>query len=286
MISQSGDGQFHAARSPRLVRRAAGAALLLAIMMMAMMIASRSPVIQPQDGGAKAPPAAAARRSVLITGANRGLGLEFARQYHAAGWNVIATARDPEEAKDLKALGSDVHIEKLDVADSASVSSLAQRLKDQPIDLLINNAGISGMSGKLAEIKLQEFERVMQVNALGPVRVTQALLPNLQAGKGKMIVNITSGLGSIEQNRGGGFYGYRESKAALNMFTRSIAAELKDGGFICIVMSPGWVQTDMGGPGAQLTPGQSITGMRKVIDALKPEDSGKFWSYDGKTLPW
>jgi NAD(P)-dependent dehydrogenase (short-subunit alcohol dehydrogenase family) len=286
MFNQSADRWFHAARSPRLVGRGAGAALLAILIMVMMMVASRSPVVQPQDSGDKAPAAAAVKRSVLITGANRGLGLEFARQYHEPGWNVIATAREPEEAKDLKALGGDVHIEKLDVADSASVTALAQRLKDQPIDLLINNAGVSGAGGKLAETKIEDFERVMQVNALGPVRVTQALLPNLQAGKGKMIVNITSGLGSIEQNRGGGFYGYRESKAALNMFTRSVAAELKDDGFICIVMSPGWVQTDMGGPGAQLTPEQSITGMRKVMDALKPEDTGKFWSYDGKTLPW
>jgi len=116
--------------------------------------------------------------------------------------------------------------------------------------------------------------------------VTLALLPNLRAGRGKTIVGISSGLGSIEWNRNGGFYGYRESKAALDMFMRSLAADLKGDGFICIAIIPGWVKTDMGGPEAPLTPEQSVGGMRKVIDGLKPEDSGKFWSHDGTNVPW
>jgi NAD(P)-dependent dehydrogenase (short-subunit alcohol dehydrogenase family) len=111
-------------------------------------------------------------------------------------------------------------------------------------------------------------------------------MPNLRTGTGKIIVSISSGLGSISQNTRGGNYGYRESKAALNMFMRTLAAELRDDGFICIAMSPGWVQTDMGGPNAQLTPQQSITGMRKVIDGLTPQSSGKFWDHDGQEVPW
>jgi NAD(P)-dependent dehydrogenase (short-subunit alcohol dehydrogenase family) len=232
------------------------------------------------------PSADGAKRTVLVTGANRGLGLEFAKQYHAAGWTVIATAREPNGADDLRAIGKDVRIEALDVADPASVAALAAALKDMPIDLLINNAGISGGGRKLEEINPDEYERVLQVNTIGPMRVTQSLLPNLKAGKGRMIVSISSGLGSIAQNTRGVNYGYRESKAALNMFMRTMAAELKDDGFICIAMSPGWVQTDMGGPNAQLTPEQSITGMRKVMDGLKPEDSGKFWNYTGEIVPW
>lgn len=227
-----------------------------------------------------------AKRTVLITGANRGLGLEFAKQYHAAGWNVIGTAREPEAAKELKALGDGVRIVQLDVASSDSVAALAKLLGQQPIDLLINNAGIGAGGRKLEEVKIDEFANVLQVNAIGPVRVTQALLPNLRAGTGKMIVSISSGLGSITNNKGGGYYGYRESKAALDMFMRSIAAELKDEGFICIAMSPGWVKTDMGGANAQLTPEQSITGMRKVIDGLKPDDTGTFWNHEGTNLPW
>ncbi|MBC8109050.1 MAG: SDR family oxidoreductase [Anaerolineae bacterium] len=229
------------------------------------------------------------RRTVLITGANRGIGLGFAREYHAAGWNVIATARDPDAAKDLKKIGDDVRIVKLDVTTADSVEAMARTLKDQPIDLLINNAaiGISGASASsVSTLKADEFARLLEVNAVGPVRVTQALLPNLRAGKGKMIVGLSSGLGSITGNEGGGYYGYRESKAAIGMFMRSLAAELKDDGFTCIAIDPGWVKTDMGGPGAQLTVDQSVGGMRKVLDALKPADTGKFYRYDGSTLPW
>jgi NAD(P)-dependent dehydrogenase (short-subunit alcohol dehydrogenase family) len=252
---------------------------------LAAMIVSAAQEAKPAPGAAG--PSVAAKRTVLITGANRGLGLEFAKQYHAAGWTVIATAREPAAAADLKSLGSSVTIESLDVADAKSVDALAQRLKDHPIDLLINNAGVSGNGGgKLQDVKPQDYAHVMEVNAIGPMRVTRALLANLRAGAGRTVVSISSGLGSIEMNTGGGYYGYRESKAALNMFMRTIAAELRSEGFICIAMSPGWVKTDMGGPNAELTPEQSIAGMRKVIDALKPEDSGKFWSHKGTTVPW
>jgi NAD(P)-dependent dehydrogenase (short-subunit alcohol dehydrogenase family) len=224
-------------------------------------------------------------RTVLVTGANRGLGFEFAKQYHAAGWNVVGTAREPEEAKELKALG--VRVEALDVASGESVAALAQRLSGVPIDLLINNAGVSSVKAKsLEDVKLDEYARVIEVNAIGPVRVTQALLPNLRAGKGKRVVSISSGLGSTTDNSSGGYWAYRESKTALNMFMRSLAAELRSAGFICIAMSPGWVKTDMGGPGAPLEPEASIAGMRKVIDGLKPEDTGKFFSYDGSTVAW
>src|SRR5262249_12600312 len=138
----------------------------------------------------------------------------------------------------------------------------------------INNAGVGvGLTGGsgLAAVKIDEFEQVLRVNLVGPLRVTQAVLPNLRAGKGKTVGNISSGLGSIVWNNGGGFYGYRESKAALDIFSRTLAAELKKDGFICIAMIPGWVKTDMGGPNAELTPEQSVSGMRKVIEGLKPE---------------
>lgn len=234
-------------------------------------------------------PMASETKVVLITGANRGLGLEFAKEYCDAGWTVFATAREPDKADELLKLGERVHVVQLDVTDAASVAALAKSLEKQPIDLLINNAG-AGVSidggPRLEQLKMADFERLMQVNAFGPVRVTQALLPNLRAGKGKTIVGITSGLGSITWNTAGGFYGYRESKAALDMFLRTIAAELKPEGFICVAMMPGWVKTDMGGPNATLTPEESVTGMRKVFDRLKPADSGKLWNYDGTTAPW
>jgi len=222
--------------------------------------------------------------TVLITGANRGLGLEFARQYSAAGWKVIGTARRPDSASDLKAL--DVRVMQLDVTDQESVDRLASDLGNQSIDLLINNAGIFPMAATLPEIDFDNITRTLAVNTIGPMRVTRALLPNLRRGDAKKIVNITSNLGSIADNTDGKFYGYRESKAALNMFTRSLAAELRDDGFICIVMNPGWVQTDMGGANAPLQAPESITGMRAVIDRLTPADSGTFWTHEGEQMPW
>lgn len=223
-------------------------------------------------------------QTVLITGANRGLGLEFARQYSEAGWHVIGTSRRPESATELKTL--EARVVQLDVTDAASVERLAATLEGVPIDLLINNAGIFPMATTVPEIDFDDIARTLAVNTVGPMRVTQALLPNLRAGSAKIIVNITSNLGSIENNTSGRFYGYRESKAALNMFTRSLAAELREEGFICIVMNPGWVQTDMGGPQAPLEAPESIKGIRAVIDRLTPADSGTYWGYDGKQLPW
>lgn len=225
-----------------------------------------------------------APRTVLITGANRGLGLEFARQYAAAGWNVIGTARRPETAEELRSL--EVRVVQLDVTDPESIDRMGRELGRQPIDLLINNAGIFPRVSRLDETDFGDVSRTLEVNTIGPMRVTRALLPNLHAGRGKKVVSITSGLGSIAENTGGRYYGYRESKAALNMFTRSLAAELRSEGFTCVVMSPGWVRTDMGGPNARLSPAQSISGMRAVIDRLTPADSGTFWNHDGSTLRW
>jgi len=224
------------------------------------------------------------KRTVLVTGANRGLGLEFARQYAAAGWQVIGTARRPDAATDLRAL--EVRVMQLDVTDDTSVDRLVHDLANQPIDLLINNAGVAMGGETFADTKFDEVERTLAVNTIGPMRVTRALLPNLRRGKAKQIVSITSGLGSIAENEIGRFYGYRESKAALNMFVRSLAANLRDEGFICVVMSPGWVKTDMGGPEAPLAPSESIKGMREVIDRLTTKDTGQFWAYDGKQRKW
>jgi NAD(P)-dependent dehydrogenase (short-subunit alcohol dehydrogenase family) len=222
--------------------------------------------------------------TVLITGANRGLGLEFARQYKQAGWRVIGTARNPGEAQELEALGATVM--QLDVASQQSVDDLAAALGDEPIDLLINNAGIFPRVGKITEIDFDDYSLTLAVNTLGPVRVTRALLPNLRRGQLKMIAGLSSNLGSIGENERGSFYGYRESKAALNMFTRTLAAELGPEGFVCIVLTPGWVQTDMGGPNATLTPAESIAGMKAVLDKLTPADNGTFWSYNGSQVPW
>jgi NAD(P)-dependent dehydrogenase (short-subunit alcohol dehydrogenase family) len=228
--------------------------------------------------------AAADARTVLVTGANRGLGLEFARQYREAGWWVIGTARNPDDAEELRAL--DVQVVQLDVADQASVDRMAAELEGRPIDLLINNAGIFPRVGKIDEIDFDDYNRTLAVNTLGPVRVTRALLPNLRQGNLKVIAGLSSNLGSIAENKRGSFYGYRESKAALNMFTKTLAAELGPEGFTCVVLTPGWVQTDMGGPDAPLQPSESVSGMRAALAELTPEDNGTFWSYDGSQMPW
>ena len=227
---------------------------------------------------------AGSSRTVLVTGANRGLGLEFARQYAEAGWKVIGTARKPEQAAELEALGA--RVVQLDVADQGSVDRMATELADQPIDLLINNAGIFPRVGKIDEIDFDDYSRTLAVNTVGPVRVTRALLPNLRQGELRIIAGLSSNLGSIAENERGNFYGYRESKAALNMFTKTLAAELGPEGFTCVVLTPGWVQTDMGGPNAPLQPADSISGMKAVLDKLTPADNGSFWSYDGSQMPW
>jgi NAD(P)-dependent dehydrogenase (short-subunit alcohol dehydrogenase family) len=221
---------------------------------------------------------------VLITGANRGIGLELARQYSADGWQVIGTARRPEAADDLRDL--DVTVVQLDVTDQASVEQLAEDLQGRPIDVLINNAGILSMTPSISEINFEEFNQLMAVNAVGPIRVTQALLPNLRAGKMKKIINTSSVAGSIAGKTRGGPYGYSESKAALNMFTRSLAGELKADGFICIVIHPGWVQTDMGGANAAVTVQNSASGIRNVVANLTAKDNGEFLTFEGQQLPW
>jgi NAD(P)-dependent dehydrogenase (short-subunit alcohol dehydrogenase family) len=230
------------------------------------------------DAGMAAPP------TVVITGANRGLGLEFAKQLGARGYHVIGTARSPETATELKATGASV--EQLDVAESASVRAFAERLGDQPIDILINNAGILVSEGGIEEIDVDSIARSYEVNSLGPMRVTQALLPNLRSGTRKLVVQISSTMGSIARNDGGGYYAYRSSKAALNMLNRSLAHELEDEGFVCVVLHPGWVKTDMGGPNARIEPQESIAGMLKVIDGLNAEKNGRFYNFRGEELPW
>jgi NAD(P)-dependent dehydrogenase (short-subunit alcohol dehydrogenase family) len=221
---------------------------------------------------------------VLVTGANRGLGLEFVQQLQAKGYEVIGTARSPQKATELKATGA--RVEQLDVADAASVAALAGRLGDTPIDILINNAGmLNRADSTMDSLDFDMMERSFQVNSLGPLRVTQALLPNLNAGKGKTVVSITSRLGSIELSTGG-LYSYRASKTALNQINKIMSSELTPQGFTCVVMHPGWVQTDMGGPNATLTKTESIAGMLGVIENLTTESTGKFFNYDGTELPW
>ncbi len=220
----------------------------------------------------------------VVTGASRGIGLEFARQLAERGERVIATARKPEKATAL--VGLPLRVEPLDVSDAGSVSEFARRLEGTPVDVLIHNAGIGSAGPGIEGLDMEEIERYFSVNSVGPLRITQALLPNLRAGARKLIVGISSGLASLERNNDGGWYGYRAAKAALNMFLRTLAAELRSEGFLCVLLDPGWVRTDMGGPGAPTSPKQSVRAMLKVMDRLSPSENGRFFNSRGKEVSW
>ena len=229
--------------------------------------------------------------TVLITGANRGLGLEFARQYAAEGWQVLAACRAPEAATDLQGLaaesGGRIRVLEMNVTDTASVRAAAATLKGEAIDLLLNNAGVGGPPGQqLGNLDYAAWARVLDANTLGPMRVVEALLENVAQGKLKRIVTVTSAMGSIEDNASGGRYAYRSSKAAVNMVMKSLSIDLAPRGITCIMVHPGWVRTDMGGPGGKITPAESVRALRSLIESIKPEDSGKFLNYDGKPYPW
>jgi NAD(P)-dependent dehydrogenase (short-subunit alcohol dehydrogenase family) len=220
----------------------------------------------------------------LVTGANRGIGLAFARHLSKRGDHVIATCRQPEKARDLAKLS--VRVEQLDVADEKSIAALAGRIEGEPLDVLINNAGVGDAGPMFGRLSMTDLEEAFRVNAAGPVALAQALLPSLRAGKRRAIVNLSSGLGSISENESGGWIAYRASKAALNQLTRAVAAELKRERFVCIAISPGWVKTDMGGSGAPLSPDESVAAMLEVIDRLEPSDTGRFLDHRGKEVPW
>jgi NAD(P)-dependent dehydrogenase (short-subunit alcohol dehydrogenase family) len=224
--------------------------------------------------------------TVLITGASRGIGLEFVRQYAAAGWKVLACCRKPGTATELNKVTGDVTVFALDVDDDANIAGLARQLKSVPIDVLINNAGISRPEATtLGQVSSEVWLQVFRTNAIAPLKMAEAFLPHLEAGKEKKLIAITSRLGSIELNEGGR-YSYRSSKAALNSAWKSLAGDTAGKGMICVVFHPGWVQTDMGGKAAPVTPKQSVAGMAKLISGFGKKDNGTFRNYDGESLPW
>ena len=221
--------------------------------------------------------------TILITGAARGLGLEFTRQYAAKGWRVHACARTPESLKGAK---GDIHPHKLEVTDHKAVKALAQELAGEAIDVLICSAGVAGRAaGALGQIDPAAWRETFEVNALAPLVMAEAFVPHVARSADKKLVAITSQLGSITNNNGG-MYAYRASKTALNMEWRSLSLDTANQGLICVVLHPGWVQTDMGGSGAPLTIAQSVPAMVKVIDGLKASDNGRFINYDGSAIPW
>jgi NAD(P)-dependent dehydrogenase (short-subunit alcohol dehydrogenase family) len=233
--------------------------------------------------------------TVLITGSNRGIGFEFARQYAQKGWTVIATARRPGSADDLKALAAqypNVAIERLDVTDPMTIQALAEKYRNHSIDVLINNAGVLGDPDvqTLQDLDYEAFTQVMSVNVFGALAVSQAFVEQVAASDQKKIITITSTMGSLTLTRGGDFYFYRISKAGVNMAMRTLQADVRDRGIIVTVLMPGAVATRMlaqtGYLGPALSPEESVTNLISVITNLGPEQAGSFLQYDGKTLPW
>ena len=216
--------------------------------------------------------------TVLITGANRGLGLELVRQYAADGWEVVATAR--QSSDELDALG--VRVETLDMRDLAAVAAFGDRL--DALDLLIANAGTYGPKSVGSADDGEEWLETFAVNTVAPFLLAQSVLPLVTRSTGKLIA-ISTQMGSIEDNSSGGFIAYRSSKSALNSAWRSLAIDNR-GKVICAVLHPGWVQTRMGGPSAPLAPEQSVAGLRQVIGKLGADESGGFFNYDGSSIPW
>ena len=225
--------------------------------------------------------------TVFITGANRGLGFEFAKQYAADGWRVIAACRDPAKAEALSAVEGDVQVETMDVDDDASVASLSDKLKDEAIDLLINNAGIYGPKHLSAEdMDYEAWGRVLRTNTMSPFRVTMAFLQQVRNSDQKIIATLSSKMGSLNENQDGGEYIYRSSKAALNAALKGLSYDLADAGIRIVLMHPGWASTDMGGPSAPLLPADGVAGLRKVLAGIKDGETGVFYDYNGGELAW
>jgi NAD(P)-dependent dehydrogenase (short-subunit alcohol dehydrogenase family) len=234
--------------------------------------------------------------TILITSANRGLGLEFVRQHAADDWEVLATSRQPEKSDGLKQLASQhpkVVLHHLDVTDAESVKHLADKLDGKPIDVLLHSAGIYPREGQhIGEIDYDGWRKAMETNLFGVLRVTEALLENVAASQRKQIAAISSSMSSLRGVQDGSVaqagtsYQYRSSKTALNMALSILAKELEPRGISVVLLDPGWVKTDMGGAHAPLSPKESIAGMRRVLAGDPMEKSGKFLGHDGMPRPW
>ncbi len=229
--------------------------------------------------------------TLFVTGANRGIGLELTRQYLEEGWHAVATCRKPGEALELQRLANAfrgrAEIHGLSVTDWEGIRELARRLEGQAVDLLVNNAGIRRMDAySLGAIDVEGFMRSVEVNALGALKVSEAFRPHLARSGDALLMMMSSALGSITKNRRGGDYSYRASKAAMNAVMRSLAMDLKEDGVTVVSMHPGWVRTDMGGEEATLSPAESASAIRDVLERVGPEDTGRFLRHDGHEDPF
>ncbi|WP_428772013.1 SDR family oxidoreductase [Vibrio sp.] len=227
-------------------------------------------------------------KRVFITGANRGIGLCLVRGYLAANWSVHATYRTPDDSQQLLQLAEqypELKCHQLDVTDYQRVKQLADCLP--ALDLLINNAGYYGpKSTSFGQTDVEQWRKVLEINTIAPLKLVEALYPRLNEGQLKKIACLSSKVGSMTENSAGGGYIYRSSKAALNSVVKSLSNDLMPYGFTVLALHPGWVQTDMGGPNALISPEQSASSLMQLIDASDQSQSGQFFNYDGSPIPW
>ena len=223
--------------------------------------------------------------TVLITGANRGIGLEFTKQYAADDWNVLACCREPESASALQSIAKahpNVQIYALDVTDFAQIDALAMQLKNYAIDVLINNAGVYLGGGTSTE----DWEKSFKINSIAPYKMAEAFKSHIAKSTLKKLATLSSKMGSIDDNASGGSYIYRSTKTAVNMVMKSLSIDLAAAGIAVVTLHPGWVQTDMGGSNALINTHTSVSGLRRVIENLSLKSTGKFIAYDGKEIAW
>ena len=230
-------------------------------------------------------------KSVLVTGSSRGLGLEWVRQYAQQNWRVFATCRNPNKANELHSITkkyNNVIIYQLDVTNHNETDALAKELSVYAIDILINNAGVylDKNNSSIGSLDFKSWEETFRVNTLGPIRVSEAFLQHITASEKRLIVTISSHMGSIADIQTTGSYYYRSSKAALNAAMKSLSIELRSKNIGVLLLHPGWVQTDLGGKNATLTTKQSVLSMHEVIEQFSIEKTGKFIRYDGFSMPW
>ena len=227
---------------------------------------------------------------ILITGANRGLGLEFVERYLESGDNVMASYRNEDNSFDLIKMSnerSNLRLLQLDVSSNKSLNSFAENLGDSPIDIFINNAGVYGpRNSSFGNVDEENWIPAIKINAIAPILLTQLIIKNIKSGADKKLIFITSKMGSIDDNKGGGAYVYRSSKTALNAVVKSLSVDLENEGIVVALIHPGWVKTDMGGPNAIIDKDTSVRGMTEVISNLNISSTGNFYNYDGSIITW
>jgi NAD(P)-dependent dehydrogenase (short-subunit alcohol dehydrogenase family) len=228
--------------------------------------------------------------TILITGANRGIGLELTEQFAEDGWQVLACCRNPAEAGQLQALAERdlaIEIHALDVTNYEQMATLADQLGNRPIDILLSNAGIYGSKGTgFGEVDAQEWRQVLEVNTIAPLMLVQTFVEQVAASQQKLVAVISSKVGSIADNSSGGSYIYRSSKTAVNQVVKSLSIDLADRGISVISLHPGWVKTDMGGPNAEISTEESVSGLKSILQSAGPEQSGQFIEFNGSSIPW